>query len=614
MSVNNAIKEKLKENESEKTYTSSTQTTDASVNTRVFLAVQDIGYRADDNGNVREFVSGYLIDPREKNQANDQPHHARVFLKTAQESAAHSTQNKGSKGGGAMYDRTLAKNNQSFARRPSLRKLMNNVTPNESGGVVMAFDFPHVHDTHHIKDGQNESKVYDISAHWGTPISKRASPDDDRDHKVLMGMGRLGFQPYHNSDTQRDTVYLEMLEDQTTVDLKSIDEPGGKDSRQKVVNFLQKSLNNFDEDAPPEYADTSFRTGFVAVKIGIDETGNGNFKDLPETTMKFYPSLEDKEDASVTDNVTGAVRGIKEPAKPLLTLSELMQLKDKATQDYQQTPQNPDLERRAKEADVMRSVMHVVSNREENNQQLVVAVTNDKKHLENLENYKNAALEGRLQVTMTGGRKYSLFADARDKQAQITRKVYDTKFPDNPSKSPSASSAFVRDSDRHMMQTTVKTDPYTGKKTPLLNEVYAPMAVSTASITENTASPGTYLARMFKTLDPNNIMRGEVTDIKNPDANMIQSYKQEFRLDQGIDNLKPNPFIDKFYEDNPIHKSAPAAQAWYNKHGVATVTDGKTAKTTNRKSAATIDGRIVEDTSELGAGLKRYDGQRRRCK
>ena len=47
------------------------------------------------------------------------------------------------------------------------------------------------------------------------------------------------------------------------------------------------------------------------------------------------------------------------------------------TVDYQATPQNPDLERKAKEANVMRGVMHAVSGRDHEKYPLALAVTND---------------------------------------------------------------------------------------------------------------------------------------------------------------------------------------------------------------------------------------------
>ncbi|MGP9666999.1 hypothetical protein [Psychrobacter sp. AOP31-A1-22] len=595
----NKLKDKLNESDN---YHSKTEATAEARYERVFLVVQDFGYKTDSEGKPVQYVTGQLLDPREQN-SNNNPDHARVYFKSAEQSAKIRSSIQSGNGRSGSYEQHLADQRRIYSRRHTMAEHLAGQNPDENGSMVMAFDFAKIEDTHTVVHDGVKSKVYDMAAHWGSVISKQYGPDDDREHKVVMGLGRLGFQPHHNTTTGRDIVYAEMLEEQKSFRLKAQSDPSFKESQASILHFLKKGFDNKEKPGDSARPDTAFRTGFVAVKVGLH--GEDGLKDLPDTTMKFYPSRKKKEDSGSIDRVTGEYRTISEPDKPLQTLTDLMTLQDKATLDYQTTPENPDLERRAKEADNMRGVMHAVSGRDHDKHPLALAVTNDQEHLNRVQQFNNAAMAGDLQITMTAGRKYDLFADIRDRKADITRVVYDTKFPNNPSKSTTDTKAKPHSSDHSMMQVTTHKDPKTGETRRILDEVYAPMAFSLASITDpaKTSSPGTMLGRMIKTVQPNNIMAGDFTRLKTADANLINQYQQNYRLGHGIEGLEQNPGVDNFFKANPIHKSIDAAIKWHKEYGhKAIVTEG-TLDTRKTVIPRTLEGKDVYDTSELGAGL-----------
>lgn len=594
----NKLKDKLSESDN---YRSKTQTTAEPKRERVFLVVQDFGYKTDPDGKPVQYVTGQLLDPREKN-SNNNPNHARIYFKTAERTARERSAVKSGNGRSGNYEQHLADQRKTYSKRHTMAEHLANQNPDENGAMVMAFDFPTVDAIHTVSKDGVESKIYDMAAHWGSVISKQYGPDDDREHKVVIGMGRLGFQPHHNTQTGRDIVYAEMLEEQKSFRLKAKSDPSFKESQASIIHFLKKGFENKEKPGETAHPDTAFRTGFVAVKVGLH--GENGLKDLPDTTMKFYPSRKKKEDSGSIDRVTGEYRTISEPDKPLQTLTDLMTLQDKATVDYQATPQNPDLERKAKEADVMRGVMHAVSGRDHEKYPLVLAVTNDQEHLDRVREYNDAAMAGDLQVTMTTGRKYDLFADIRDRKAAETRVVYDIKFPDNPSKSTTEIRVKPHSSDHSMMQVTTYKDPKTGESRRILDEVYTPMAFSLASITDpaKTSSPGTMLGRMIKTVQPNNVMAGDFTRLKTADVDLINRYQGTYRLGHGIEGVEQNPAVDQFFKDNPIHKSMDEAVKWH-KENSNKVTAGSTADTRQGVVPRTLDGKDVYDTSTLGAGL-----------
>lgn len=595
----NKLKDKLNESDN---YHSKTQVVAEPKRERVFLVVQDFGYRTDAEGKPVQYVTGQLFDPRETNN-NSNPNHARIHFKTAEQTARERAAVKSGNGRSGTYEQHLADQRKVYSKRHTMAEHLANQNPDENGAMVMAFDFVKVEDVHTVVDNGVESKIYDMAAHWGSVISKQYGPDDDREHKVVMGMGRLGFQPHHNTTTGRDIVYAEILEEQKSFRLKAKSDPSFKESQASIIHFLKKGFDNKEKPGDTAYPDTAFRTGFVAVKVGLH--GDDGLKDLPDTTMKFYPSRKVEEDSGSIDRVTGEYRTISNPDKPLQTLTDLMTLQDKATLDYQATPENPDLERRAKEADTMRGVMHAVSGRDHDKHPLALAVTNDQEHLNRVQQFNNAAMAGDLQITMTAGRKYDLFADIRDRKAADTRVVYDIKFPDNPSKSTTETRARPHSSDHSMMQVTTHKDPKTGETRRILDEVYAPMAFSLASITDpaKTSSPGTMLGRMIKTVQPNNIMAGDFTRLKTADADLINRYQQTYRLGHGIEGVEQNPAVDQFFKDNPIHKSMDAAIKWHKEHGSEAIVTNNMLDTRKTAVARTLDGKEVYDTSNLGAGL-----------
>lgn len=598
----NRLKDKLNESDD---YQSKTVITATPKRERVFLVVQDFGYKTDTDGQPVQFVTGQLLDPREKN-GNNNPNHARIHLKSAHQTATERASIKSSNGRSGSYEQHLADQKRIYSRRHTLAEHLADQTPDEKGALVMAFDFPTVEAVHTVSKDGVETKIFDMAAHWGSVSAKQYGKDDDREHKVIMGLGRLGFQAHHNTKNGRDTVYAEILEDQKSFRLKSQDDAGFKQSQAAIVHFLQKGLDNKEKLGESAHSDTAYRTGYVAVKIGVH--GEDGYKDLPDTTMKFYPSRKIKDDSGSFDRVTGEHRTISEPDKPLQTLTDLVTLQDKATVDYLATPQNPDLERKAREADNMRAVMHAVSGRPKRNEPLVLAVTNDDAHLKQVNEFHQKAIAGDLQMTVTAGRKYDLFADVRDRLADKTRVVYDNMFPDNPSKSTTDRTSKPHSSDYSMMQITTYKDPKTGDTRRILDEVYVPMAISLASITDpaKTSSPGTMLARMIKPVQPNNVMAGEFTRLKTANADLINKYQQNYRLGHGIEGAEQNPAVDQFFKDNPIHKSIDKAIAWH-KENKNTITAGSTVGSTidTRQSIVpkTLDGQDVYDTSKLGAGL-----------
>lgn len=84
-----------------------------------------------------------------------------------------------------------------------------------------------------------------------------------------MGMGSLGFQTYHNTQIGRDIIYAEMLEEQKSFRLKAKSDPSFKESQASIIHFLKRGFENKEKPGETVHPDTAFRTGFIAVKVGL---------------------------------------------------------------------------------------------------------------------------------------------------------------------------------------------------------------------------------------------------------------------------------------------------------------------------------------------------------
>ncbi len=69
----------------------------------VFLVVQDFGYKTDSDGKPVQYVTGQLLDPREKN-GNNNPNYVRIYFKTAERTARERSSVKSGSGRSGSYE------------------------------------------------------------------------------------------------------------------------------------------------------------------------------------------------------------------------------------------------------------------------------------------------------------------------------------------------------------------------------------------------------------------------------------------------------------------------------------------------------------------------------
>lgn len=580
---------------------------------RIMLSVTESGYRVDKNGLPYEYLKGYALNdnPLFRDESTGELSVVLVRLKTAKATAEEMKSFESSN-----YNPGEQKNLEShFAssyrqhRKKTFSQVLGKNGANPRGGAVMVVDFPKIEDQKIIPGRENGPRVIELSANYAGVMLNRSSKEDfeDRILKADIKMGRVGFNRTESGN--RDTVFVETLDEGITERILPTSSPDFKAQQKRLARFMSEALSNKEPNARPEFAETASRDGFLMLKLNViseDEQLVTKLRDISDSLTKIYPSREELSDAASSfDPITGEQRKILIASENRVTLTKLATGKDKATLDYLGNPSNPELERRAREADVQRAFLHAISARPsrgktEEDRTLVVAV-NDPEHRENVKLLHEATIQGNLEVTAVKGTKVSFIQDFRDKKAMVLRQVYDEVYSGNPSKVAATTQIKPHSTDKSVIQVEEFTDEHGNvRKRPV--DIYYDINVMSAEITRNSASNGSLVGTRFSTGHPINIKMGNWFK-NNIDINLINK-NVSYGVGQGIDGYRISPDAAKIAKDYfPLKRTVEdAVKAHLQSKNTAEVAPNTALP------ARDLNGNVItnDDAKRIGEGLQAF--------
>lgn len=568
---------------------------------RVAIAVTNTGYQSDEKGTF-EWLEGYPLsnDPAFYNAATGETNLVRVRRNTVNEGVKSITDKRTANNNMGTDNAVKNKVNTSYSlhRHGTMQDLIGPHGAHPQGGTVVYADFPTNIEHYSVTQDPNGPKVVSFTANYVGVLNKYEG-DENRPSKTEQKMARLVF---HQTANEQDTVFLEVLDNSAQFKLEAQtpeNEQNFKNSRDPIFAFMGGALSNKDPSVPAQYAETARRTGFLMMKLSVlvpDGNGGQKLKELDSTLSKLYPSREELSGPDAFDPITGEFKSVTVATDNVETLTNLATAQDKATLDYLSNPTNPDLRRRAKEADVQRAFLHAVSGRplfgKEEEKKPLIAV-NDPEHLENVSYIHDAAVKGNVVATLVSGTKAEFYKSRRLEEAGYMRQAYDRAFPGNPGES-----TIKQGRRAHRVYDTL-VDGSGGTGT------FGLINIGQKSITsKDTSSPGSFMVSNMKTADANSLVAGP-SFTSTPDPALINQLGITHVPTKGIQgrtlSMQAKAFADNHF---PLYATPDQAHSAYKKkmsqNSVEPVIRPETLK------PVMLGGQIPteEQTKNIGAGLK----------